>query len=55
MFTLHCSVDIASPVDRIRLSSDSRYQLASEPADERWVGTDPPAHDLEKQAQVRQA
>lgn len=49
MYTLHCSADNASPVNRIRLSSDSRYQLASEPADERWVGDDPPAHDLEKQ------
>ncbi len=30
--------------DRLRISSDSRYQLASEPVDERWVGEDPPAH-----------
>jgi hypothetical protein len=28
----------------LRISSDSRYQLASEPADERWVGENPPAH-----------
>ena len=44
MFTLHCSLDNASPVGRIRLSSDSRYQLAAEPADERWIGEDPIAH-----------
>jgi hypothetical protein len=44
MFTLHCSLDNQSPVNRIRLSSDSRYQLASEPADERWIGADPIAH-----------
>ncbi len=44
MFTLHCSLDNQSPVNRIRLSSDSRYQLASEPIDERWVGADPLAH-----------
>jgi hypothetical protein len=44
MVTLHCSLDNQSPVDRIRLSSDSRYQLASEPADERWVGAEPIAH-----------
>ncbi len=29
---------------RLRLSSDSRYQLASEPVDERWVGENPPGH-----------
>jgi hypothetical protein len=44
MVTLHCSLDNQSPVNRIRLSSDSRYQLASEPIDERWVGEDPIAH-----------
>jgi hypothetical protein len=35
MFTLHCSLDNTS--NRIRLSTDSRYQLASAPIDERWV------------------
>ncbi len=30
--------------DRLRISSDSRYQLASEPADERWIGENPPGH-----------
>lgn len=30
--------------DRLRISSDSRYQLASEPVDERWVGENPPGH-----------
>jgi hypothetical protein len=30
--------------DCLRISSDSRYQLASEPVDERWVGENPPAH-----------
>jgi hypothetical protein len=44
LVTLHCSLDNQSPVNRIRLSSDSRYQLASEPIDERWVGEDPIAH-----------
>jgi ectoine hydroxylase-related dioxygenase (phytanoyl-CoA dioxygenase family) len=42
MFTVHCSLDNHS--DRIRISSDTRYQLASEPVDERWVGEHPPAH-----------
>ena len=42
MFTVHASVDNCS--NRVRLSTDSRYQLASEPADERWIGENPPAH-----------
>ena len=29
---------------RLRLSTDSRYQPASEPADERWIGANPIAH-----------
>ncbi len=42
MNLVHGGVDNRS--DRLRISSDSRYQLASEPADERWVGEDPPGH-----------
>jgi len=42
MFTIHASLDNHSR--QIRLSSDSRYQLASEPVDERWVGTNPIGH-----------
>lgn len=42
MFTLHASTDNRS--DRIRLSTDSRYQPASEPADPRWVGENPIGH-----------
>ena len=41
-YTLHASVDNRS--DRIRLSSDSRYQLASDPVDERWIGDHPVGH-----------
>ncbi len=44
MYTMHCSLDNRS--DRIRLSSDTRYQLASEPVDERWIGEDPIAHSV---------
>jgi hypothetical protein len=44
MFTIHASLDNHSP--SIRLSSDSRYQLASEPVDERWVGRNPIGHSL---------
>lgn len=43
MYLVHASLDNQTP-DRIRLSSDSRYQRASEPADERWVGSQPPGH-----------
>ena len=46
MFTLHCSLDNESPENRIRLSTDTRYQLASEPADERWIGDDPFGHGM---------
>jgi ectoine hydroxylase-related dioxygenase (phytanoyl-CoA dioxygenase family) len=42
MATVHASLDNRS--DRFRLSSDSRYQLASEPADERWIGANPVGH-----------
>ena len=44
MFTLHCSLDNRPPVNRIPLTSDSRYQLASESVDDRWIGIDPAAH-----------
>jgi hypothetical protein len=42
IFTVHASLDNHSR--HVRLSSDSRYQPASEPADERWIGANPPAH-----------
>lgn len=42
MYTIHTSLDNHS--DRIRLSSDSRYQLASEPVDDRWIGEHPIGH-----------
>lgn len=42
MFTLHASLDNCT--NRLRLSTDSRYQLASEAADERWIGENPIAH-----------
>jgi ectoine hydroxylase-related dioxygenase (phytanoyl-CoA dioxygenase family) len=42
MDIVHGGMDNRS--NRLRLSSDSRYQLASEPADERWIGENPPGH-----------
>ena len=44
MYLLHASSD--NQTDRIRLSSDSRYQRADEPIDERWIGVDPPGHGI---------
>lgn len=48
MFTLHCSLDNNSPLGRIRVTIDTRYQPASEPADERWVGPEPLGHVHER-------
>ncbi len=42
MATLHASLDIQS--NWLQLSGDSRYQLASEPADARWIGAISIAH-----------
>jgi hypothetical protein len=42
MFTLHASLTHTS--DRWRLTTDTRFQPASEPADERWIGEKPKAH-----------
>lgn len=42
MHLVHASLDNAT--DRVRLSTDTRYQLASEPIDERWIGANPALH-----------
>jgi len=42
IFTVHGGTDNHS--DRFRLSTDTRYQPAGEPADERWIGSHPLAH-----------
>lgn len=42
MTLVHGSLD--NQTDRFRLSTDTRYQLATEPADARWIGEDPPGH-----------
>jgi Phytanoyl-CoA dioxygenase (PhyH) len=42
MFTMHASLNNTS--DCFRLSSDTRYQLKSEPVDDRWIGRKPKAH-----------
>jgi len=42
MKLVHASLENQS--DSIRISTDTRYQLASDPADDRWVGTAPRGH-----------
>ncbi|MEZ6146395.1 MAG: phytanoyl-CoA dioxygenase family protein [Planctomycetaceae bacterium] len=42
IYTIHGSLDNHS--NRIRLSTDTRYQRADEPADERWIGETPVGH-----------
>lgn len=44
MHTVHASLD--NQTQAFRFSSDSRYQAASEPADERWIGVNPIGHSL---------
>lgn len=43
-YTMHASTD--NQTRRMRISSDTRYQLASEPADGRWIGAEPIGHGL---------
>ena len=45
MYTMHASMD--NHTNRLRLSTDTRYQLAAEPVDERWIGENPIAHGPE--------
>jgi len=42
MDTIHGSID--NTTQRIRLSTDTRYQRSDEPVDERWVGANPIGH-----------
>jgi len=44
MATVHGGAD--NQTNRVRLSSDSRYQRADQPADERWIGANPIGHGL---------
>jgi len=44
MHLVHGSLD--NQTDRFRLSTDTRYQLASEPVDERWIGEQPVGHSM---------
>ncbi|MBP6507873.1 MAG: phytanoyl-CoA dioxygenase family protein [Opitutaceae bacterium] len=42
MNMIHASLD--NTTDRVRLSTDTRYQPANEPIDERWIGANPALH-----------
>lgn len=42
MYLAHGSLDNRSPIDRVRLSCDVRWQPASMPVDARYFGEDPP-------------
>lgn len=48
MHTLHGALDNNSPIKRCRLTSDTRYQPANEPTDDRWNGANPEAHGYDK-------
>jgi len=45
MYTLHAGLD--NQTNRVRISTDSRYQLAAEAIDHRWVGEAPIGHGEE--------
>ena len=42
MFTMHAG--LGNQTDRFRLSMDTRYQLASDPVDKRWIGENFPGY-----------
>lgn len=42
MYMMHASLN--NTTNQYRISSDTRYQLASEPVDDRWVGAKPKGH-----------
>jgi hypothetical protein len=44
MFTMHGSLN--NVTNTYRLSCDTRYQRADEPADERWIGENPKGHEV---------
>ncbi len=50
MFLMHAS--LLNTSDKIRITADTRYQLAAEPADERWIGEKPKGHYAWKKNEV---
>ena len=47
LYLMHAS--LVNTSNRIRITADTRYQLASEPIDERWIGENPIGHYAWKQ------
>ena len=50
MFLMHAS--LVNTSNKIRITADTRYQLASEAIDERWIGEKPKGHYAWKQKDV---
>lgn len=48
--TIHASLDNQS--NQIRLSTDTRYQPAAAPIDERWIGENPTAHGAQSKREM---
>lgn len=54
MFTMHGSTVNTTPY--MRISCDTRYQLASEPVDDRWIGKNPKSHEaVPNQRSIKEA
>lgn len=51
MFLMHAS--LVNTSNKIRITADTRYQLASEPVDERWIGDKPIGHYTWKQPDAK--
>ena len=51
MYLMHAS--LVNTSDKIRITADTRYQLASEPVDERWIGDKPIGHYTWKQPDAK--
>ena len=51
MFLMHAS--LVNTSGKIRITADTRYQLAAEPIDERWVGEKPKGHYAWKQKDAK--
>lgn len=51
MYVLHASTE--NTTNRYRISCDTRYQLASEPVDDRWIGETPKGHTPKKPDEIK--
>ena len=51
MFLMHAS--LVNTSNKIRITADTRYQLAADPIDERWIGEKPKGHYAWKQKDAK--